>query len=358
MIIDSHLYCFPPADSPSGYEAAEDKLRIIQRELGPHHQPVWRVRDREPADNDTLVDPKTGELRDVRWTRHQGRLAWEYEGELYTKQYFPPMLNNLESTPELIVGEMDYVGVEMGILHTYPNMGTPPFLNEFLRDAVDRFSDRLMRLISVAEGDIPASPDAAISAVEAEVAHGDKLGLQFIPGLYYRAGHEEPWDDGALRPFWQAVASTRVPVFFTLLGGRPDAFSRDWREEYIEEQRVLTRWMARYPDTTVVITHGLPWRAFMEGDRNRAPRSHLRGVSGPPVPHAATDPYPDGGPVGIPLERGRANRSGARGEDWRRPPHVGYRPAPWLAGTAPIGRRWTSTGPTAISFLRASGQIF
>lgn len=101
-----------------------------------------------------------------------------------------------------------------------------------------------------------------------------------MPGFYYQPtggvlkGHRESWDDGALRPFWQAVATINIPVFFTLIGGRGrTAFHGSWRDEYIEEQRVLLRWMERYPEVTVVITHGLPMRAFLEGDRVRFPEA-------------------------------------------------------------------------------------
>ena len=224
-----------------------------------------------------LIDPNTSELRDVQWTRHNKQLAWEYEGETYTKQYLPPTLHNLEAPPELIIAEMDYAGVDMGVLHTSPPLG---LLNGFLRDVVRRFPDRFMRLISVREAAIPEDPDAAIREVEEEVNAGGHIGLQFMPGYYYSptggvlTGHEGPWDDGPLRPFWQAMAALKIPVFFTLIGGRGgSAYERSWHDSYIEEQRALLRWMERYPDVTVVITHGLPWRAYMEGNRIRIPEA-------------------------------------------------------------------------------------
>ena len=95
MIIDCYPSAFPQWDSPAGYESLEQKMRVIQHELGGHHQPAWRVRDRAPADNSSLVDQVTSELRDIEWTRHNGQLAWIHEGETYTKQYFPPMLHYL-----------------------------------------------------------------------------------------------------------------------------------------------------------------------------------------------------------------------------------------------------------------------
>ena len=226
MIIDCHMYCFAPVDSPAGYATVEEKMRTVQSELGGHSQPVWRTRDRAPADNSTLMDQASGRLRDVMWTRHNGNIAWIYEGETYTKQHTPPMLHNLESPPEMMVAEMDYAGVDMGIMHTYASLGTDDFINEYLGEAVGRFPDRLMRLVKVTEAAVPTAPDAAAQKVRNEVASGERIGLQFVPGFYFEPtsgileGHERPWDDGALRPFWQAVAAMNIPVFFTF----------DWRQ--------------------------------------------------------------------------------------------------------------------------------
>ena len=111
-------------DSPAGYPTAEEHLRHVQHALGSHHQPVWRARDGAPADNTNLIDPESGALRDVKWGRDGlGRLVWTFEGETYTKQYLPPMLHNLEATPEVLLAEMDYAGVDMAVLHTDPALG-------------------------------------------------------------------------------------------------------------------------------------------------------------------------------------------------------------------------------------------
>ena len=279
MLIDCHTYCFPQIDSPAGYPSLDVKMRMIQSELGGHSQPVWRARDRAPADNATLIDPDTGELRDVRWTRHNGQLAWDYEGEVYMKQHTPPMLHNQECPPELAVAEMDYAGIEMGLMHTYPTLGEDDFINSYLSDAVSRFPDRLMRLIRITEAAIPLDIDAAIEKVEREAASGHRVGLQFIPGFWYQPtgdleGWSEPWDGAALRPFWDAVVAAKVPVFFTLLGGRgATLYDGGWSEGYIEEQRVLSRWMERYPDIPAVITHGIPWRIYMEDGRIKLPEA-------------------------------------------------------------------------------------
>jgi len=288
MIIDGHNYCVPQMDAPQGYASVDQKMLRVQAELGGHHQPVWRVRDRALGDNSTLIDPETGELQDVQWTRDLGRLAWTVDGETYTKQYLPPMLNNLECPPEVLIREMDYAGVDVGLLHTYSLLGSPGFLNRYLGDATRRFPDRLYRLVLTTEADIPRHTDGAVRRLQDEVAGGGVVGLQFSPGFYYNPGpgggegHDEPWDDGAMRPFWQAVASMKLPVYFTLIGGRGRlTYERSWRESYLEEQGVLMRWMERYPDIPAVITHGLPWTAFLEGDRISFPEEIWRVFESP-----------------------------------------------------------------------------
>ena len=268
MVIDAHAYCFPPLDSPAGYASLDEKMRHVQREFGGHHQPVWRVRDRAPADNSTLVDPDTGEPRELKWRRHLGRLVWDYEGETYTKQYVPPMLHNLEFPPETLIAEMDYAGVDKAVFHHSPHLG---MLNSFLGEAVARYPSRFTRLIGVRDAEIPRDPDAAVSELEDEVRTGGWCGVQFFSRPYYAGGNEAPWDGGQMQPFWDAVASLKMPVYFTLQASEGRRYSSEERESYLDEHRTLLRWMERYPDLTVVLTHGLSWLSFQEGDRIRFP---------------------------------------------------------------------------------------
>ena len=97
------------------------------------------------------------------------------------------------------------------------------------------------------------------------------LGLHAIK--FNSAGYRvspQPWDDGPYRPFWEAATALGVPVFFTLCLGparpREAEPDDDGRNGYLQELGILMRWMERYPDTPVGITHGFPWRVFMEGE--------------------------------------------------------------------------------------------
>ena len=99
------------------------------------------------------------------------------------------------------MAEMDYAGVDLGVLHTYPTMGHPTHLNAYLRDITTRFPDRFRRTVYLREASIPDDPEAAIKALDRELAAGGVVGYQFIPGYYYNpsggveVGRDEPWDE-------------------------------------------------------------------------------------------------------------------------------------------------------------------
>ena len=274
MIIDGHSYCLPQLDSKVGYPTLEHKMKLLQSELGGHIQPVWNVADRKRADNSTLIDQHTGDLRDVEWTRVNGGLAWKIDGQTYTKQYVPPMLHNLES-PEVLIREMDYAEVDVGLLHTYPMIGTPKFLNDYLNKAVQKFPKRLYRLISITEGDLIRDVDKVIEMIDEQRRLGGVAGLQFIPGFYYQSLDDSSsgnWNSDSLRPFWNAIYEMNLPVYFTLVGGRGSKiYERSWMDSYLAEQRVLLGWLNQYPGLNVVVTHGLPWTAYLENGQINFP---------------------------------------------------------------------------------------
>ena len=275
MIIDGHSYCLPQLDSKVGYPTLEHKMKLLQSELGGHIQPVWNVADRKRADNSTLIDQHTGDLRDVEWTRVNGGLAWKIDGQTYTKQYVPPMLHNLECPPEVLIREMDYAEVDVGLLHTYPMIGTPKFLNDYLNKAVQKFPKRLYRLISITEGDLIRDVDKVIEMIDEQRRLGGVAGLQFIPGFYYQTlddSSPDTWDSASLRPFWDAIYKMNLPVYFTLIGGRGSKiYERSWMDSYLAEQKVLLGWLNRYPGLNVVVTHGLPWTGYLENGQINFP---------------------------------------------------------------------------------------
>jgi predicted TIM-barrel fold metal-dependent hydrolase len=269
MILDSHVYCFPPVDAPAGHESGREHMRWVQLAHAHHHQPAWRVRDRAPASSRVLAPDDSWDLSVLpdlgfRVDREHGRAVWTVDGEDYTKQFFPPNLRNLEFTPQSLIAEMDYAGVDVALLHTDPMLGRD---SAFLAECVRLYPDRLRSMAPVDEWRIQSEPDAVIRELETAIRTHGLHAIKFIPPLCYIAG-PELWDDGPYRPFWQAATRLGVPVFFTL-GTGPDELNQITEQQqqqgYLGELRILMRWMERYPDTVCSLTHGFPWRAFIRG---------------------------------------------------------------------------------------------
>ena len=273
MIIDSHAYCFEPADAAAGFDSAAEHLAWVQASHAGHHQPAWRLRDRAPASSAPLAGPDGvvdfDRLPDVdfRVDHDRGRVVWTVDGEDYTKQFYPPNLQHLEFTPHSLVAEMDYAGVDVALLHVDAMLGRG---SQFQAECVRAYPDRIRSMAPVDEWRVAAHTDACI----VELRHAiDDLGLDAIkfntPHPYYF--DTTPWDSAPFIPFWDAATDSGVPIFFTLGSGPLDpclnAEVEALRRGYLGELQVLSRWMERYPEAICSITHGLPWRLFLEGDR-------------------------------------------------------------------------------------------
>jgi 3-hydroxy-D-aspartate aldolase len=266
-IIDGHTYCFPPLDSPAGLPL-EEKMRRIQQELGTHHTFTMRVSDRTRVDNSSLIDPESGEFQTVRWKRdHLNRLSWEYRGETYLKGNLPPLLSNAEYQPEQLVAAMDYAQVDLSILHTYPTFGV---MSRMHRQAVRRFPDRLRRLLPLPFDS--QNPAQFAERVEDEIDYGGVCGLQFFTG-WHQSRFAGSWDDPQMSSYWNFVVSLGLPIYFTLALGHSSQFMETGKAYFLKELERLGRWMERFPEAVVVVTHGLPWRDYVEHNRIALPEA-------------------------------------------------------------------------------------
>ena len=123
------------------------------------------------------------------------------------------------------------------------------------------------------ERQIHTDVDSVIEGVTTVIRDLDLHAIKFGSAGYTVS--DEPWDGGPYEKFWEAVSTLGVPVFFTLSTGPartsealPDAYGR---ENYIGELQILSRLMERYPDMLCSITHGFPWRVYLDGDHIALP---------------------------------------------------------------------------------------
>jgi hypothetical protein len=269
LIVDSHAYCFPSLDAPAGHASGSEHMRWVQLAYAGHHQPAFRLRDRQRSNSDrqrskskVLAPPgrdQIGNLPDLnfRCDHKKGRLVWTIDGEDHTKYYAPPNLRNLEYTPHSLISEMDYADVDVALFHTDPSLIRD---SAFLARCVQAYPDRLRSMAPVDEWRIPTESGKVIDELIASINVHKLHAIKFIPELTYMTT-DQPWDDGPCRAFWQAATALKVPIFFTL-GTRGQGI-----EGYLDEQRILMRWMDRYPDAMCSLTHGFPWRDLLQNGR-------------------------------------------------------------------------------------------
>jgi predicted TIM-barrel fold metal-dependent hydrolase len=271
MIIDSHVYCFTPVDQPGGYASAAERMRWVQMATAGHQQHAFRIRDRRPSDSKVLAPlgkDLHGPLPDLnfRVDHDQGRTIWTIDGEDHTKYWFPPNLRNVEYTPHSLISEMDYAGVDVALLHTDPALGRD---SAYLADCCKQYPERIYSMAPVDQWRIVNEPAAVIEELTTAINTHGLHAIKIIPPLGYLSS-DEPWDDGPYRAFWEAATSLNVPVFFTLGW---DSKKSDYTTEssglegYLQQLRILMRWMDRYPNTVCSLTHGFPWFELMQGDR-------------------------------------------------------------------------------------------
>ncbi len=263
MIFDSHAYCFESLKTPAGHVSSRARLEWVQTWLGSHHQPAWRVDNREAVDAGRMLLPPSGTSDglpdvDLRADEAFGRVVWTVDDNDYTKQSFPP--NCMAWSPHNLIAEMDYNNVDLALLHTHPMLGRDP---DYLAKCVRAFPSRLRSMAPVDEWRIPTEPDEVVHELRRSIEILGLHAVKFNSPHAYLTG-QDSWAGTAFSPFWEVVSGLGVPVFFTL--GSPPTFQDD-TEGYLHEIRTLLRWMEQFPDVRCAVTHGFPWRALLQDNR-------------------------------------------------------------------------------------------
>jgi len=271
MIIDGHAYLFESLDNACGYADSAEHLKWCQAAYAHHHQPCFRLSDRHHFGDAKVLAPNDATPlqalpdKNFRFDKAEGRFLWEHQGETYTKYFLPPNLRGGEYTPASLISEMDHCDVDIAFIHTDPMLVRD---SGFLAECVAQYPDRLRCMAPVDEWRLIDDCDSVIKELETAINVHGLHAIKFIPLMYMRS--DEPWDDGAYRPFWEAATQLGVPVFFTLGCGGVKNTDNPSREQlqrgYLDEHRILMRWMQRYPQMICGLTHGFPWRLFLEGE--------------------------------------------------------------------------------------------
>ena len=247
MIIDGHAHVFPRLGSAPP-ELAELQLRFLQHHVQYHPQGFRRAADSArlsgspiAPDGDGLDDMPAAE---VRIGRH-GRLEFRVDGEEYYLPWYPPSLDELEATPEALIAQMDYAGVDRAVIqhdHLYGR------LDDYLPDVRRRFP-RLAPLAQIDEWSDDLEGEAARLRRQLD---GGCVGLYFCVEGLAKLDFRRAFDDPCYEPVWTLVTERGVPVFWYLYTSQ-----RDRLGAYLEQVRRLDRWAQAHPEIPCIYTHGI-----------------------------------------------------------------------------------------------------
>ena len=189
-----------------------------------------------------------------------GRLTWTVDGETYHKQYLPPSLTHSSSSPDLMIAQMDYIGVDRAVLQTGHLYGR---LNRYISDATKKYPDRFWGLAMIDEW--RADRPGQLRTLERAIGDMGLHGLWFQTGNLAMHGRTETFDDPIFEPFWDRVKDMNVPVYMNVTPAAPGP------EAYLAEMRAFGRWLERYGDLPVLYPHGLALGRFMTNGRIEVP---------------------------------------------------------------------------------------
>jgi predicted TIM-barrel fold metal-dependent hydrolase len=231
------------------YRSAEEHLRYLQLNMTLHPQGA-RLLVTEP----TLWDGKTFSLEGLLDVGFQvgrfGRFEWEKDGESYYIQFFPPTLDDMVASPERMLAQMQYVGVDRAVLQFAKLYG---ITYEYMSEVVHNWPNKLRCCTAVNERE--ADKQEQIDALRRSVRD---LGMT---ALYFSAPSDGRYlDDESYIPFWEEVQALGISVIWDIRSA-----ARRWDHGfYMAQVARLHQHLRRFPRIQNILSHGMPVNAFDE----------------------------------------------------------------------------------------------
>jgi len=251
MIIDSHAHIFPFLGSAAGFGSADEHLRWLQFYVVGHSQPVRRLRDNAIVRGETLaslpLDSPIALARVHFRVEENGRFVWDHQGETLYTHFMPPSMQSNTCTPELLLAQMAYVGVDVAVLQNAHLYGR---LNNHFAQAMQRYPGKFVGLAEVYEINVHA--ESQLDHLRTAVRELGLRGLYFANRGYFMDAYRVSYDHPMYEVFWETVRELGIPVFWELAG-----VPANTQKAYFRELDRLHLWAERYPDIPAILTHGL-----------------------------------------------------------------------------------------------------
>jgi predicted TIM-barrel fold metal-dependent hydrolase len=253
MIVDSHLHIFPFLDGLCGFPTRRAHLEYLQFYMVGHGQPVRRLRDHAivPGGSQLLhhVEALGPEgLADVNFrVERNGRFVWTQDGEDRYIHFMPPSLQTNEATPEEILAQIAYVGVDVGVLQNAHLYGR---LDDEFAAALRAYPGKFVGLAEVEE--FNAHTDEELHSLQHAARVLGFKGLYYANRSFLWDHYEHTFDDTLYDNFWSTVADLDLVVFWELAG-----IPYPTEACYLREVDRLVRLHERFPTLRSILTHGL-----------------------------------------------------------------------------------------------------
>ena len=248
VTFDGHVHCFPPLAEDRGIK--KRRLAEHQHHVRFHGQGIRRLSDGVRIPEPLLVGEGDGisYLPDVDFRIGPfGRLEFTHGGEDYFIQWMPPVLQDMSCSPELMIAQMDYVGVDRAVLQHDRIYGK---LDDFLGDCVRRYPDRFVALAQVDEW--VGGRDDQLERLRRQVEDLGHSGLFFSTGGFFQDDFRIGVNDPSLDPLWGLVRELGITIHWYAAKIR-----QPLAEDYLQELREFITWAEAHPQIPSVLTHGL-----------------------------------------------------------------------------------------------------
>ena len=258
LLIDSHVHVFPNLGDANGYESVKEHMDFASS-LMFHRSIGRRLQDNALIGGHDWYEGAIPTDVDFRGGKF-GRFLWSVDGVDYARYYLPPTARELDSPPEQVIAQMDYVGVDRGVIsggHTYGR------LNDYIGDVISKYPKRFYGLASICEWKAD-DPNELYKLRHAIVERG-LHGLFFDTASVHRSGRKESFDADIFEEFWDGVRDMDIPIFWNITS--VSSGNRGW----IEEHKAFGKWLKKYPDVLSIYTHGIPLYRFWDNGKLTIP---------------------------------------------------------------------------------------
>lgn len=265
MIIDSHLHAYPHLSGANGWPSVNSHLNRMQRDMYFSTNPPRYKRDNAPVPHQTLWNEKDigpEGLREVGFRPGRfGRLEWTADGQDIYLQFLAPSQVDPLSPPEYMLVEMDYAGVDVGVLQQGGLYGR---FNDFYAEVMQKHAGRYIGLAQIEE---------ATAHTDMQLAELRRCALQLgLKGLFYEvlgfweSGYADTLDAKKYAPFWAEVERLGLVVYWDPAGG-----PRSTAEEYTDQLARIVRVLERHPSIRSVLVQAFPLSYYAPRGRYEFP---------------------------------------------------------------------------------------